>query len=132
MRERGSVLMLMPAAVLVVLVLAAIAVDLSARFVGQREAIAAAEGAANDAVSAGVDLRSLDGPTPPTLDPAAARRVALRSLAAQGVLDQLVGSPQVSVPDPTTVVVRLRVRVRPIFSSAETVEATATAHLVAR
>jgi Flp pilus assembly protein TadG len=47
-RDRGSVLILMPAAVLVLVVLGAIAVDLSVAFLGQRELANAAEAAAND------------------------------------------------------------------------------------
>jgi hypothetical protein len=62
--EEGSVLMLMPAAVLIVMVLGAIGVDLSVVRMGQRELIAAAGDAANDAVTVGLDeaaLRAGDG-----------------------------------------------------------------------
>lgn len=48
---RGSVLLLFPAAVLVMLVLAAIAVDLSAAFLAQRELADATAAAANDAAT---------------------------------------------------------------------------------
>lgn len=48
MPERGSVLMLMPAAVLVLLVLAAITVDHACVFLGEREVADAAAAAAND------------------------------------------------------------------------------------
>ena len=51
--ENGSVLILMPAAVLVLIVLGAIAVDAAVVFLGQREMADAAAAAANDAVSAG-------------------------------------------------------------------------------
>lgn len=50
--ERGSVLMLVPAAVLVLVILGAIAVDFSVAFLGQRELTSAAAAAANDAASA--------------------------------------------------------------------------------
>ena len=50
--ERGSVLMLVPAAVLVLVVLGAIAVDFSVAFLGQRELTSAAAAAANDAATA--------------------------------------------------------------------------------
>lgn len=49
--ERGSVLLLFPAAVLVLLVLAAITVDFSIAFLGERELANAADAAANDAAS---------------------------------------------------------------------------------
>lgn len=49
--ERGSVLLLVPAGVLVLLILGAIAVDFSIAFLGQRELTAAAGAAANDAAA---------------------------------------------------------------------------------
>lgn len=49
--ERGSTLLLFPAAVLIVLVLAAMAVDTSIAFLAQRELANATEAAANDAAS---------------------------------------------------------------------------------
>lgn len=52
--DRGSVLLLMPAAVLVLVVLAAICVDFSIAFLGEREVANAAGAAAND-VAAHVD-----------------------------------------------------------------------------
>ncbi|HEX6235838.1 MAG TPA: hypothetical protein VFZ68_01520 [Acidimicrobiales bacterium] len=58
-RERGSVLMLVPAGFLVVLVLASIAVDLSVVHLRQRQAFDLAAAAANDGVTAGADPRSL-------------------------------------------------------------------------
>jgi uncharacterized membrane protein len=55
MRERGSVLMLMPAAVLVLVILAAICVDSAVMFLGEREAANAADGAAESVAAALVD-----------------------------------------------------------------------------
>lgn len=52
-RERGSVLLLVPAGVLIVLVLAAIAVDLSIVQLRKRQAVDLAAAAANDAATAG-------------------------------------------------------------------------------
>lgn len=52
--EHGSVLLLVPAGVLVLFVLAAIAVDFALAFLGQRELSAAAAAAANDAAGAAV------------------------------------------------------------------------------
>ena len=59
--DRGSVLLLMPAAVLVVLVLGAIAVDMTIVHLGEREAITAAQAAADDAATWGVDDTALYG-----------------------------------------------------------------------
>ena len=50
-RERGSVLLLFPAGLLAVIVLAAIAVDASIAFLGERELAAAVAAAANDAAT---------------------------------------------------------------------------------
>ncbi|CAN5734326.1 hypothetical protein BH10ACT1_BH10ACT1_00610 [soil metagenome] len=51
--------MLMPAAVLVVILLGAIAVDRAVVFGAQRDLVATAEAAAGDGVAAGVDLEAL-------------------------------------------------------------------------
>lgn len=54
--QRGSVLMLMPAAVLIVIVLGALAIDRAVVFGAQRELINTAQAAANDAATLGIDL----------------------------------------------------------------------------
>jgi hypothetical protein len=81
-RARGSVLMLMPAAVLVVIVLGSIAVDFAIVFLGEREAAALAAAAANDAATAAVDEQAFRDTGEYLLDEARARRVAEASLAA--------------------------------------------------
>jgi Flp pilus assembly protein TadG len=53
--DRGSVLMLMPAAVLIVILLGSIAVDFAVVFLAQRELGTAASAAANDAATYGLD-----------------------------------------------------------------------------
>jgi hypothetical protein len=53
--------MLMPAAVLIMVFLGAIAVDRAVIFGAQRELIATAQAAANDAASLGVDIDALRG-----------------------------------------------------------------------
>lgn len=53
--ERGSALLLVPAGVLIVALLASIAVDSTAAFLAQREAQAAASSLANDLVSLALD-----------------------------------------------------------------------------
>ena len=55
MRQRGSVLMLVPAAVLVLVILGSIAVDSSLAFLGQRELSSFTTQAANDAAAAALD-----------------------------------------------------------------------------
>ena len=132
--DRGSVLMLMPAAVLVVLLLGAIAVDLTAVRLGQRELVAAAGDAANDAVTVGLDeavLRAGDGYR---IDPGRARAAAVASLAAKGLLDDLAAPPTVAVDSQGSVEVVLLRRVPHLFAKAlpgapddQTVRATVTA-----
>lgn len=54
--ERGSALMLMPAAVLIVFLLGSIALDFSIIYLRQRQALNLAADAANDAAIEGIDL----------------------------------------------------------------------------
>jgi hypothetical protein len=81
--DRGSVLMLMPAGVLIVLVLGAMAVDLSVVHLGEREVSAAASAAVNDAVSQGLDEATLYDSGRYALDPTRVRQVIVTTLAAQ-------------------------------------------------
>lgn len=134
--ERGSVLLLMPAAVLVVMVLASIAVDFTIAFLGEREAASLAAAAANDAVTAALDderFRAGDGIH---LDEDRARRVALATLAASSTelddvdvdveVGELAGEPSVTV----TVRGTIGYVFAPALPGAPTeaaVEATATA-----
>ena len=84
-RQRGSVLLLFPAAVLVVVVLAAIAVDAAIAFLGQREVANAVAAAANDAAGAGVGDQAFYRQGSVDLDPSAAAVVAEEQVRA--VLD---------------------------------------------
>ena len=59
--DRGSTLMLVPAGLLVVLVMASIAVDMSLVHLRQRQAVDVASGAANDAVTAAAEEGALRG-----------------------------------------------------------------------
>lgn len=81
--DRGSSLMLMPAAVLVMLVLGAMAADLGHLHGVQRDLIAVADSVANDAVTYGLDVDALrrggQGDYPLRRD--RARSAALRSVA---------------------------------------------------
>jgi hypothetical protein len=137
--DRGSVLMLMPAAVLIVMVLGAIAVDLSVVRMGQRELIAVAGDAANDAVTMGLDeaaLRSGDGYH---LDPDRVRVAVDGALDAKGILDDLAEPPTVTIDGDVTVTVRLARRVPHLFAKAlpgaaddQLVRATVTAQVEQR
>jgi Flp pilus assembly protein TadG len=136
--DRGSALMLMPAAVLVVMVLAAITMDLSLVHLGRRETMAAAEAAANDAATFGLDERAYRTGAGYALDPVRAHRAMQQSIAAAGLADDLASPPQMAVLG-TTVQVRLTIRVNYVFARAlpgvahsTTVTATGSATPVAR
>lgn len=81
--QRGSVLLLVPAGVLVLFVLAAIAVDHAQAFLGQRELSAAAAAAANDAAGAAVSDAAFYGGRggPIVIDGARAERLAAEAVA---------------------------------------------------
>jgi Flp pilus assembly protein TadG len=120
MREqRGSVLMLMPAAVLVFLVLGALCVDFGGTFSAKRELSNAAAAAANDVASQAIDLDRFYGSGELRLRADVARRVAERSVAAMGLerLDAAVDEVVVG-PDRRTVTVTLRGRARYLFAKA--------------
>jgi hypothetical protein len=76
--------MLMPAAVLVVLVLAAITVDSSIAYLGEREVAGAAAAAANDAAGAALDQAEYRRSGTVRIDCAEAARVAAASFEARG------------------------------------------------
>jgi hypothetical protein len=137
--DRGSVLMLMPAMFLILLVLGAIAVDLTAVRVGQRSLLFSATDAANDAVTVGLDeaaLRSGDGYQ---LDPQRVRAGVYAVLFAKGILSHLTGPPIIVIHADQSVTVRLEGTVQHIFARAlpgssdpVTVRAEATARVAAR
>lgn len=93
-RDRGSVLMLVPAGVLIVLVMASIAVDMSLVQLRQRQAHDLAAGAANDAATAAADQGALRAGEY-RLDADRAAAVAERSVAASEMAAELVGAPVV-------------------------------------
>lgn len=109
--------MLLPAAVLILVILGALVVDNAAVWLGQRELASAAGVAATDAVSA-VDNPAFYQRGEVVLDPAAANRVAMQSVAAQdlgGVT--LTGAPSIQVLG-RQVCVSLTGVVRPVFGPA--------------
>ena len=97
-RERGSVLLLVPAAVLVLVVLGSIAVDASVVFLGQRELAGAVAAAANDAAGAAFAEAPFYDSGQVELDLPRARDVAAASLAARAPRGiEITGPPEVFV-----------------------------------
>lgn len=96
--ERGSVLMLMPAAVLVLVVLGAIAVDAALVFMAQRELQNATAAAANDAAVAALSEQALYECGDLTIAGQRARAVVEAAFAAR-IADtvETVGRPEVTV-----------------------------------
>ena len=116
--ENGTVLMLMPVAVLIMFVLAAITVDLTAVRAGQQDLLAAATDAANDAATAGLDEAALRSGRGFELDPSRVWLVAVEALATRGVLDNLSSGPDVSLNQDGSVTVSLSKRVPHLFARA--------------
>jgi Putative Flp pilus-assembly TadE/G-like len=130
--DRGSILLLVPAAFLVVMILASIAVDMSLVHLRQRQAQNLASSAANDTVTAAADHLALrDGRV--QLAQADAEAVVGRIVAASDLAPQVVGAPVVRIR-PGAVEVELTVRADYVFASVvpgapdgTTVAATASA-----
>lgn len=132
-RERGSVLMLVPAGVLIVFVLAAISVDLSLLFLRQRQASSVAVDVANDLASAAFDEATFRATGAFELDPERAERLGRDFVAMSDLADHVV-DVEVTVIAPDAVEVRLVVQVDYVFAKAipgtedgTTVTASATA-----
>jgi hypothetical protein len=116
-RERGSVLALVPAALLVLLVLAAIAVDSASEYLARRELAAAADAAANDAATFGLDEARFRETGEFVLDPERADEAVRRALAARsnGVVDRAAVAIEVDA-DAGTVTVTLRSSAHLVFA----------------
>jgi Flp pilus assembly protein TadG len=132
--ENGTVLMLMPVAVLIMFVLGAITVDLTAVRAGQQDLLAAATDAAYDAATAGLDEAALRSGRGYQLDPTRAWLVAVDALATKGLLDNLSTGPDVTINFDGSVTVALTRRIPHLFARAlpgapddELERATATA-----
>ena len=137
--DRGSALMLMPAAVLIMFVLGAIAVDLTAIRVGQRDLQAALTDAANDAVTGALDESLLRAGSGYQVDRSMAWMIAMSALETRGALRDVVDGPHITIAEDGSVTVSASRQVPHIFGRAlpgvphhETVRATATAHLERR
>jgi hypothetical protein len=94
--ERGSVLMLVPAGVLIVFVLASIAVDLSLVHLRKRQAFDLASAAANDAATAGADQAALRSGSY-VIEPGSARAVVDDVVGASELAPHLAAPPSVTV-----------------------------------
>ena len=119
---RGSVLMLVPAAVLVLVILGAIAVDFSVAFLGQRELTSAAAAAANDASTAIAETRFYRGgdagaPGEVVIDQSRAARVVDQALVSRAPRGVSVEGVRVD-PSGGQVCVVLRGRVDYVFARA--------------
>lgn len=132
--DRGSALLLMPVAILIVFLLGAISVDAAVRFQAQREAVADAQAIAHDAVSAVAPeaLRAGRRPTVASLDASTVDRRVAQDVQARG----LRGSVRWEVVDGVITVTVTREAVL-LFSAvapgghrSSTVQGTATAVLV--
>ncbi|MFP3905895.1 MAG: hypothetical protein ACLFWR_02620 [Acidimicrobiales bacterium] len=95
--DRGSVLLLFPAAFMIVLVLGALAIDAAAVFLDQRELAAAAGAAANDAATLGLAHKRLRHDGELWLDPVRVTEAVEASLDRRGVLDSLLEPPEIVV-----------------------------------
>lgn len=95
--DRGSVLLLFPAAFMIVLVLGALAIDAAAVFLHQRELAAAAGAAANDAATLGLAHERLRHDGEVWLDPVRVAEEVEASLERREVLDSLLEPPEVVV-----------------------------------
>jgi len=138
-RERGSALLLMPAAVLVMIVLGAFAVDAAVVFLAEREVANLAAGIANDIAGAALDREDFyagaGGDRDVRIDPDRAREVLELSLGAyQPDYLRDLRPLALSYPADDEVAVRIGASVDYVFSSAlpraaegADVDATATA-----
>lgn len=115
--ERGSVLILMPVAVLVFIILGALAVDHTVAFMGERALANASAAAANNAAGAGLHQGDFYGGTGAGVDPVGASVIAQQTVDAQ----RLSGVENISVTttvDGNQVTVRVVGQVNTIFSRA--------------
>ncbi|MBV8958106.1 MAG: hypothetical protein JO054_11000 [Actinobacteria bacterium] len=110
-------LMLVPAAVLVLIALAAIAVDSAVVFLAQRQAGDLAAAAANDAAGAALSEGAFYGTGKLSLDPARVTAVVADAVTGRGAGLDLVGPPDVTVAG-RQVCVTVHANVRYPFSPA--------------
>ena len=121
--------MLMPAAVVIILLLGALAVDSAIVYLEQRQAYNVAFDAANDAAGAGLDLEAAQTTGALVYDPARVEAVAAATVEAAGTTGlRLVKA----VPDGDGVEVTVEVRVQRLFGQAFGERSSETLQLTAR
>lgn len=137
--DAGSSLMLMPAAVLIVLLLGAVAVDLSIVRMAHRDLVNVAASAANDAVTDGLDAAEYRRSGAYVIDLDRANEVLDRSLAHHGLADRITGRSMALGPGPDELTVELEMEVSAVFArslphaaSTSTVRARASASVQRR
>lgn len=137
-RQRGSVLFLYPVGLLIVLLLGAIAVDLGNVWLQQRRLADAADSAANDAVTFGLDQSALRSDGVVALDHARVADVVEISVAGQDLpaaaTITTIDSGGVSADGNPTVTVTIESTAELIFgrivrSAGIDIEATGTAEI---
>jgi hypothetical protein len=118
--DRGSVLALLPAAVVIVIVLGAIAVDGTLAFLAERQVANLAASVANDAATQGLAVERFYEDGTLVLDEALVRAVAAdASVAAASSLSHLDDVEiSIEVIDVDTVQVSVSARIRTLFSRA--------------
>lgn len=119
--EAGSALLLFPAGILILLVLASLSFDLSLAFQRKRQLVELADAAANDAVTAGLDEARLRVDGSYCLDPGRVARSVGRSLEASELQPRVVQVRLITAPGaacPTGVAVTLAARTEYAFARA--------------
>lgn len=116
-RSRASVLMLMPAGVLVVLLLGAIAFDMSLVFLRQRQASSVAADIANDLATAALDEARFRASGEYVLDPRHADDLGRSLVESSDLADHLV-DVEITLLGPESVEVRLTAEVDYVFARA--------------
>ncbi len=132
-RERGSVLMLMPAGVLVVLLLGAVSFDLSLVFLRQRQASSIAVDVANDLATLAFDEATFRAAGRFELDLDRADRIGRSLVDASDLAGEVTGF-RIDILAPDRIRVTLDVKVRYVFAKAIPGAAdgmTVTAHATA-
>ena len=115
--DRASVLMLMPAGVLVVLLLGAIAFDMSLLFLRQRQASSVATDVANDVVAVALDEEYFRATGEYRLDPRRAE-AAGRALIEASDVAELVRDVEITVLGDAAVEVRITAEAEYVFARA--------------
>ncbi len=122
--------MLMPAAVVIVLLLGAIAVDSAIVYLEQRQAYNVAADAANDAVGAGIDRDLLRTTGVVVYDPARVHDIAAATIAAAS--DHGLTLVDAAVDEGSGVAVTVEVRIRHLLLPAFGTRSSESLRITAR